>query len=92
MPQTPNGADGSLLIQYMRACEADYKAGHTQRHSVEGSPVATEASLKPPVKQRVTRKQPETKVVDAGGKAKTQPITGQYQAKAAKKKARVTRT
>ena len=78
MPQTSNGADGNPWIQYMRACAANYRAGHTQHHSVEGRPVAAE-------------KQPEPKVVDAGGKAKPQPITGQDQTKAAKKKAKVTR-
>ena len=91
MPQTSNGADGNPWIQYMRACAANYRAGHTQQHAVEGRPVAAEASLKPPVKRRITRKQPEPKVVDAGGKAKPQPITGQDQTKAAKKKAKVTK-
>ena len=103
MPQTSNGANGNQWIQYMRECAANYRAGHTQHHSVpgkvpvkEGRPAAAEASI--PVKRRMTRKQPEPKLVNAGGKAttgkgngeakskaKTQPITGQDLMKAVKK-------
>ena len=68
MPQTSNGAGGNPWIQYMRACAANYRAGHTQPQSV---PVEVEASEKPPAKRRITKKQPEPKAVDAEGKTTT---------------------
>ena len=74
MPQTSNGAGGNPWIQYMRACAANYRAGHTQHQSVEGRPVEVETSPmreKPPVKRRITKKQPEPKAVDAEGKTTT---------------------
>ena len=55
MPQTSNGANGNPWIEYMRAFAANYRAGHTQHHSVpgkEGRPA--------PVQRRVTGKQPES--------------------------------
>ena len=71
MPQASNGAGGNPWIQYMRACAANYRAGHTQHQSVEGRPVEAEASEKPPAKTRRTNKQPEPKAVDAEGKTTT---------------------
>ena len=53
MPQTSNGANGNPWIEYMRACAANYRAGHTQHHSVPGKEGR-------PVKRRVTGKQPES--------------------------------
>ena len=55
MPQTSNGAGGNPWIQYMRACAANYRAGHTQHQSVEGRPVDVEASEKPPAERRITK-------------------------------------
>ena len=53
MPQTSNGANGNPWIEYMRACAANYRAGHTQHHSVPGKEGR-------PAKRRVTGKQPES--------------------------------
>ena len=52
MVQTKKGAGGNAWIDYMRVCAANYRAGHTQHHSVEGRPA--------PVKRRITGKQPES--------------------------------
>ena len=71
MPQTSNGAGGNPWIQYMRACAANYRAGHTQHQSVEGRPVEVETSEKPHAKRRITQKQQEPKAVDAGGQTTT---------------------
>ena len=40
MVQTKTGAapGGNPWIDYMRVCAANYRAGHTQHHSVEGRP------------------------------------------------------
>ena len=76
MVQTKTGAapGGNPWIDYMRVCAANYRAGHTQQHSVEGRPGSktTEGptSIKPPVKRRVTGKQPESK---------SQPMTAKDQ-------------
>ena len=74
----------------MKACAAHYRLGHTH------PPVEAETSEKPPVKKRITKKQPESKAVDVevkpttgkGKEAKAKspkPITGQGVAKAVKK-------
>ena len=96
MPQTRNGASENPWILYMKACAASYRAGHTH-HSVEGSPVEAETSEKPPVKKRITKKQPDPKALDAGvkptndkvkpkSKAAPKSITGQDMTKAIKVK------
>ena len=78
MPQTSNGAGGNPWIQYMRACAANYRAGHTQHQSID--PAEVEASEKPPAKRRITKKQPEPKAVDA--ERKTTPGEGKPEPKA----------
>jgi hypothetical protein len=97
MPQTRNGAGENPWIQYMKACAANYRAGHTQHHSVEGRPAEDETSERPTVKKRITKKQPDPNAVDVEvkpttGKTKTRsqtapkPITGQDMTKVIKAK------
>ncbi len=96
MPQTRNGASENPWILYMKACATNYRAGHTQHHSVEGRPAEDETSEKPPVKKRITKKQPDPNAVDvevkpttgkgkAKSKAAPKPITGQDVSKAVRK-------
>ena len=61
MVQTKKGAGGNAWIDYMRVCAANYRAGHTQHHSVEGRPA--------PVKRRVTGKQPESTNLSVSAKS-----------------------
>ena len=95
MVQTKTGAapGGNPWIDYMRVCAANYRAGHTQHHSVEGRPDSktTErpTSVKPPVNRRVIGKQPEstnlgvvaksTRKQKPKPKAKSQPMTAKDQ-------------
>ena len=51
MVQTKKGAGGNAWIDYMRVCAANYRAGQTQHHSVEGRPAP---------KRRIPGKQPES--------------------------------
>ena len=92
MPQTRNGAGENPWIQYMKACAASYRAGHTHP-----PPVEAETSEKPIIKKRITKKQPDPNAVDvevkpttgkgkeAKSKAAPKPITGQDVSKAVKK-------
>ena len=85
MVQTKTGAapGGNPWIDYMRVCAANYRAGYTQHHSVEGRPDSktTEkpTSVKPPVKRRVTGKQPES--TNLGVLAKSTPANSKQKPK-----------
>ena len=69
MVPTTKGACGNAWIDYMRVCAANYRAGHTQHHSVEGRPA--------PVKRRVTGKQAESANLSVSAKSMLPKPKGQ---------------
>jgi hypothetical protein len=69
MVQTRQGAVANPWIEYMRICAANYKAGHTQHHSVAGKPA--EEPVAKPAPRRIVGKQTPAAAATAQGRAKS---------------------